>query len=119
MDKKSKAGGTGQQDPAGERRRLARIVHDHKGTATVVWHDAPDDHERHALAIEDEAAAKKRWPNTGSLAIEEETEKFNPYMRGPHGARNPPRRKTDLRKLSEWIKMMRAREEALKRGDKD
>ena len=33
--------------------------------------------------------------------------------------RRPPGQRTDLRKLSAWIKMMRALEEARQRGDKD
>lgn len=118
-DKNHRASDTGRQEQTGERRRVAKIVHDHKGTATVVWHDAPENHERAALAIEDDDTARKRWLNTGSLAIEEEKDKFNPYTREVHGVDTPRPRKTDLRKLSEWIKMMREREDAQKRGDEE
>ena len=38
--------------PSGERRRLSQVVHDHKGNAKVVWHDAPADYERPVLEIE-------------------------------------------------------------------
>ena len=39
------------------RRRLSRIVHDHKGNATVEWLDAPADYERQRLL---ESAASRR-----------------------------------------------------------
>jgi hypothetical protein len=52
-----------------------------------------------------------------SLAEDEVFETFDPYDRHPHGSRNiePPTR-TDLRKLSEWIKLKRD-VEALKKDD--
>jgi hypothetical protein len=81
-------------EPQAERRRLSRVVHDHKGNATVQWYDAPADYERTVLEIE--------------------------------GAREPATRhksgtttRTDLRKLSAWIKMMRSLEEAKKRRNED
>jgi hypothetical protein len=41
---------------------------------------------------------------------------FNPYMRIPEAERTrSPGQKTDLRKLSAWIRMMRELEEAKKR----
>jgi hypothetical protein len=83
-------------------RRVSRIVHDHKGTATVEWLDAPGDYERQVLEI--------------SIKSEDS---HNPYMRVPEPERKrAPGQRTDLRKLSAWIKMMRALEEA-KRNNKD
>jgi hypothetical protein len=73
--------------PKGQRRRLSRIVHDHKGNATVEWVEAPAGYERQVFEIEGEA---ERPPDPGS--------------------------RTDLRKLSAWIKMMRELEEAKKRS---
>jgi len=105
-----------------ERRRLSRVVHDHKGTATVQWHDAPEDYERQVFEIEGArpaAAATKRGSSTGSLAIESQ-DSHNPYMRIPETDRKrAPGQRTDLRKLSAWIKMMRALEEAKKNKDED
>jgi hypothetical protein len=57
--------------------------------------------------------------NTGSLAIERERT-HSPYTRIPEAEhRRGPGQRTDLRKLSAWIKMMRALEEAKQRGEKD
>src|ERR1700736_1690626 len=71
--------------PRGERRRMSRIVHDHKGTAIVQWYDAPAEYDRPVLEIEDarpsakpaETGAKTGAapnpglePNTGSLSVE-------------------------------------------------
>ena len=105
-----------------ERRRLSKVVHDHKGTARVEWLDAPDDHERQILEIEGSkppATASKRGSSTGSLAIQTE-DSHNPYMRVPGSERKrAPGQRTDLRKLSAWIKMMRALEEAKKHEHED
>src|SRR5579872_4401978 len=94
--------------PAGERRRMSKIVHDHKGTASVVWQDAPSDHERPILEIEQRLGA-------GGLAVQTD-ESHDPYMRMPQA--NPKSgagRPKDLRKLSAWIKLMRELEEAKRR----
>jgi hypothetical protein len=103
----------------GERRRLSRIVHDHKGNATVEWHDAPADYERQVFEIEGEkkTATSKL---AGSLSVKSE-DTFNPYARTPEAdQKRSSSQRTDLRKLSAWIKMMRALEEAKKRdGDDD
>ena len=101
------------------RRRISRIVHDHKGNATVEWLDAPADYERQKFEIEGArppAAAPKHGLKTGSLAIQND-DSHDPYMRIPESERNrTPGQKTDLRKWSAWIKMMRSLEEAKKRG---
>jgi hypothetical protein len=112
----------GQPDtePKAERRRLSRVVHDHKGNATVQWYDAPADHDRTVLEIEGAPSTPhKRGLNTGTLAIEAD-DSHDPYMRIPEADRKrAPGQRTDLRKLSAWIKMMRSLEEAKKRRDDD
>jgi hypothetical protein len=102
------------------RRRLSRIVHDHKGNATVEWLDAPADYDRQKFEIESArapAVQPRRSLSTGSLAIQN-NESFDPYRRiaETEGKRAPGQR-TDLRKLSAWIKMMRSLEEAKKNRD--
>lgn len=82
--------------PQSPRRRLSKIVHDHKGNATVQWYDAPNDHQRQVFEIEG--------------------------ARQPAAAGEPkrtPGQRTDLRKLSAWIKMMRSLEEAKKNKRED
>lgn len=101
-----------------ERRRLSRIVHDHKGNATVQWYDAPADYERPVFEIEETSPAAEGL-NTGSLSIQN-ADSHDPYMRIPESERKrAPGQRTDLRKLSAWIKMMRELEEAKKRNGND
>ena len=104
--------------PECERRRMSRIVHDHKGTATVEWHDAPADYERPLLALEEHTRGRGTGQSdAGSLTVESR-DSHNPYMRIPEAERKrPPGGRTDLRKLSAWIKMMRELEEAKKRNE--
>jgi hypothetical protein len=107
--------------PKDGRRRLSRVVHDHKGNATVQWHDAPADYERPVFEIEGARPAKptpaKRALGTGTLEIKND-DSHDPYMRIPEAERNrSPGTRTDLRKLSAWIKLMRELEEAKKRTD--
>jgi hypothetical protein len=99
-------------NPAVERRRVGRIVHDDRGNARVDWVDAPANYRRQALEIEED--------RPGTLSIQQAPRTFNPYER--HTLPEP--RKTsapqkDLRKLSEWIKMMRDLEERKRRGEVD
>ena len=102
------------------RRRISRIVHDHKGNATVEWLDAPADYDRRKFEIEGArapAAQPRRSLSTGSLAIQNNAS-FDPYMRIAETERNSASgQRTDLRKLSAWIKMMRSLEEAKKNRD--
>jgi hypothetical protein len=92
-----------------ERRRIGRIVHDDRGNASVDWRDAPPDYKRQVLEIESE-------PKT--LAIQKAPPTFDPYSCGtlpePKKAVAP---KKDLKKLSEWIKLMRELEERKRRGE--
>ncbi len=105
--------------PKAARRRLSKVVHDHKGTATVEWYDAPDDHERQVFQIE-ETRPGADGINTGSLSIQGDAPSHDPYMRIPESERKrAPGQRTDLRKLGAWIKMMRELEEAKKRSGND
>lgn len=108
-----------------EARRLSRIVHDHKGNAVVEWLDAPAEftQDRQVFKIEDArkpTVTPRLSISTVSPAMEEPAvDSHNPYMHIPEGERERvPGQRTDLRKLSAWIKMMRSLEEAKKnRGD--
>jgi hypothetical protein len=91
-----------------ERRRIGLVVHDDRGQASVEWRDAPDDYERPVLEV----------LGNPQLALKSE-ESYDPYAR--HTATYPrtgpgSTSRTDLRKLSEWIKMKRELEE---RKDRD
>ena len=92
-----------------ERRRIGRIVHDDRGNASVDWLDAPDDYERQVFELEEPPSA---------LAIQKAQRTFNPYETAtapePRKSAGP---KKDLKKLSEWIKMMRDLEERRRRGE--
>lgn len=112
-------------EPNAGRRRLSRIVHDHKGNATVQWYDAPADYERPVLEIEgarEPAPPLNRNLSTGSLAVESD-DSHDPYARSPEADRKRvpagSTTRTDLRKLSAWIKLMRSLEEAKKRKGED
>jgi hypothetical protein len=104
------------------RRRLSRIVQDHKGNAVVEWLDAPSEYDRQRFEIEgarQPAVAPRRSLSTGSLAMQG-NDSFDPYMRIPESERmRMPGQRTDLRKLSAWIKMMRSLEEAKKNRDEE
>ena len=90
------------------RRRSSRIVHDHKGNAVVEWLDATSEYERPKFEVE------------GARLSVETQESYDPYMRGAEIERKrTPGQRTDLRKLSAWIKMMRSLEEAKKNRGND
>ena len=79
--------------------------------ASVEWHDAPADEQRPVLEV----------LGNPQLALKNE-ESYDPYAR--HTASLPKLNpgnttRTDLRKLSEWIKMKRALEERKLRDDDD
>jgi len=81
------------------RRRLGRIVHDERGNAFVTWHDAPADEQRHVLEILGDPKLKVKAD-----------ESYDPYARlESRSAATPgkPGKPKDLRKLGEWIKLMR------------
>jgi hypothetical protein len=99
-----------------ERRRSTKIVHDERGNARLEWVDVPKDAKgadapRPTLSIDEPEANVHRG--------------YDPYSRVPRPQRGglaaptrEPGSKRDLRKLSEWIKQMRALEER-KRSDED
>jgi len=101
-------------DSSGERRRLSRVRHDDRGNAYVEWVDAPAELvERPKLEIQREASERK-------LELETERHAGNPYANDSGAARKTGNTsRTDLRKLSEWIKMMREREERKRNGGED
>ena len=87
-------------------------MHDDRGNASVSWRDAPADHERPVLEVLGES----------SLTLKSD-ESFDPYARrmvprsgGGRGVGGGGTR-TDLRKLSEWIKMMRELEARKRNGE--
>lgn len=93
-----------KQDSTGERRRLSRVRHDDRGNAYVEWVDAPAELvERPKLEIEGAP---------GALQLDTQRSAYNPYANDSGAARKSGNTtRTDLRKLSEWIKMMRELEE--------
>ncbi len=115
QDEKDSAGS--DANASGERRRLGRIVHDDRGSASVEWRNAPDDYERPVFRIEGTGVKEP-------LSVEPD-DTFNPYDRKPDGATTlgaPAKSKgakRDLKKLSEWVKLMREMEERKKRGEDD
>lgn len=92
--------------PQGERRRIGRVVHDDRGNASVSWRDAPADHERPVLEVLGES----------SLTLKNE-ETYDPYARRALRTGGGGGTRTDLRKLSEWIKMMRELEARKHNGE--
>jgi hypothetical protein len=93
-----------------ERRRVGQIVHDERGNASVAWQDAPTAHERTKLEILGE----------GALQLTND-DPYNPYAqrRAREAAAANNRARKDLRKLSEWIKLMRELEARKKNDGKD
>ena len=87
-----------------ERRRIGTVVHDDRGNASVSWRDAPADYERPVLEV---------LGNPG-LSVKSE-ESFDPYARRETRKGGGNTTRTDLRRLSEWIKQMRELEERKRR----
>jgi hypothetical protein len=92
-----------------ERRRIGLVVHDDRGQASVEWHDAPSDYERPVLEI----------LGNPELALKNDDVSYDPYARHTAAPKANPGNttRTNLRKLSEWIKMKRELEERKLRGD--
>ena len=88
---------------------MGHVVHDERGNASVRWRDAPPGEQRPVLEVLGDK----------SLTVKTE-ESFDPYARGglPRELKAAPARstRTDLRKLSEHIKMMRELEERRRNG---
>jgi len=107
-------------------RRIGQIVHDDRGSASVEWREAPLDHERQKLEVEDtRGSGRGDTKLRGGITLEvRNDDTFNPYERipdtfgGKPGSPAAPRGgKRDLKKLSEWLKLMRAMEERKKNGE--
>jgi hypothetical protein len=101
-----------KQDSTGERRRLSRVCHDDRGNAYVEWTDAPAELvQRPKLEIQGEP---------GELRLETQQSAYDPYANGSGaGRKSGNTTRTDLRKLSEWIKMMRELEDRKRNGGDD
>jgi hypothetical protein len=147
-----------------ERRRVATVVHDQRGNASVEWQDAPADYERPVLEILDDAPygpsrehgfdpyastprrasgpdpyasdpgrqrrvgppARAPLPESGNAAPpgrnaappsrDAAHNSGRPTQPGSDVSRRP---RTDLRKLSEWIKLMRELEARKQSGAGD
>jgi hypothetical protein len=104
-----------------ERRRIGRIVHDDRGNASVQWQDAPADIKRPRFEVESATGTYRRL-NVGEKPLSLEPQNsFDPYASSRPVERKPTRTsttsRTDLRKLSEWIKMKRDLEERKTQGD--
>ncbi len=108
-------------------RRVGQIVHDDRGVASVEWRNAPSDFERPVFEIEQTGnRSNARLRDGFELTLEvKRDDTFNPYDR--HGDTFVGRRpapgavpgtsktgKRDLRKLSEWMKLMKAMEDRKK-----
>jgi hypothetical protein len=86
--------------PPDERRRVGTVVRDDRGNASVEWRAAPAKHERPVLEVLGE----------DGLTLKSEDVSYDPYAR--HQPQRPRAgKRTDLRKLGEWIKKMRELEE--------
>ena len=107
--KKSPAASGSTNISDAKRRRIGQIVHDERGNASVNWLDAPSDYKRQVFELEKQP---------GSLALQKAPQTFNPYetaaLPEPKKSAGP---KKDLKKLSEWIKMMRDLEERKRREE--
>jgi len=101
---------------------LSRIVHDDRGNASVEWLDAPSDYERPKLEIESATGTHRRLTVPEGLALESQNH-YDPYANSRPVEGKPSKSgttsRTDLRKLSEWIKLKRELEERKLRGDSD
>jgi hypothetical protein len=111
---------------ADDRRRLGRIVHDDRGNAVVQWEEAPPDYERPVLEIESSGIQPGLQHRLGADQLSLDVrESFDPYASSRPLEHKAPQKstgnttRTDLRKLSEWIKLMRELEERKQRGDAD
>ena len=84
---------------------MGSVVHDERGNASVRWHDAPADYVRPVLEV----------LGNPKLSLKSD-ESYDPYARREQRSGGSTSR-TDLRKLSEWIKLMRELEARKKLGE--
>jgi hypothetical protein len=111
--------------PSFERRRVAQIVHDDRDNAVIEWRDAPRSHERQRFEIDDTFGSQRGdLKLRGGMKLElRNGDTFDPYDRKPDtfsgrpGTPGEPKGgKRDLKKLSEWLEMMRTLEERKKKA---
>ena len=91
-----------------ERRRIGRVVHDDRGNASWDFRNAPSDFKRQALEVLGDP----------QITVKNE-ETYDPYARARTRPSGGNTTRTDLRKLGEWIKMMRELEARKSRDDDD
>jgi hypothetical protein len=94
--------------PEAERRRIGKVVHDDRGNASWRFRDAPPEHQRPVLEVLGDPQMSVKNDET-----------YDPYARARARPGGGNTTRTDLRKLGEWIKMMRELEERKSRGDDD
>jgi hypothetical protein len=101
---------------------MSRIVHDDRGNASVEWHDAPSDYDRPKFEVESATGTHRRLTVPDGLSLEGQPN-FDPYASSRPVERKSSKTgttsRTDLRKLSEWIKLKRELEERKLRGEPD
>jgi hypothetical protein len=100
------------------RRELGRIVHDDRGMASMEWAPASGGAERQVLEIIDDPGRGRPLEPRPKI---DPGGGFNPYASATPVKRDAvpldaPRKPRDLRKLGEWINMMREREASEKAG---
>jgi hypothetical protein len=103
--------GDGPTEVQFPRRRLARIVHDDRGNASMEWerlgaHETGPEARQPLKFVDDQVPADRRAP---LARVIEPGGGFNPYERldGAAAPGAPARKPKDLRKLSEWIEQQR------------
>lgn len=106
---------------ADDRRRLGKIVHDDRGNAVVQWEEAPPNYQRPVFEIEHSSHVQRRL---GADSLSLDPQSCDPYSNaGPLERKRPQSTgnttRTDLRKLSEWIKLMREMEQRKQRAGQD
>ena len=101
-----------QPDSPNERRRIGTIVHDDRGNASVEWHAAPVDN---AAPVEKKERPVLEVLGEGRLTLKSDEISYDPYSNSRTRQAGSGKR-TDLRKLSEWIKKMRELEERKRNG---
>lgn len=99
------------------RRELGRVVHDERGVASMEWVALRSGAPRQVLEIVEDPGRGKPLANGPAS---KPGRGFNPYAGAdaPRAASpDAPRKPRDLRKLGDWLKMMRELEARKARGE--